>query len=224
MTRIGFSDLYHPCLSVAKSFGRFCRRSSSNLLMMVAEQLIDGRIIEACQQGDRAAFQLLFETYKDKVFSIAVYSIGGDRSVADDVTQQIFLKLFTSIRQFRGESEFTTWLYRLVVNACLDERRRRRRLLPWGESVAMSSTCEKKPQEKQYARLEIAEAVREAIGELKPKFRLPILLKYIEGLSYEEIATVMGCSKGTVASRLNRGHGQLAKRLAHLNNPAIWGG
>ena len=191
--------------------------------MMVAEQLIDGRVIEACQQGDRAAFQLLFETYKDKVFSIAVYSSGGDRAVADDVTQQIFLKLFTAIRQFRGESEFTTWLYRLVVNACLDERRRRRRLLPWGETVAMRNPSEKKPQEKQYARLEITEAVQKAIGELKPKFRLPILLKYIEGLSYEEIASVMGCSKGTVASRLNRGHSQLAKRLSHLNNPASWG-
>ena len=190
--------------------------------MMVAEQLIDGRVIEACQQGDRAAFQLLFETYKDKVFSIAVYSSGGDRAVADDVTQQIFLKLFTAIRQFRGESEFTTWLYRLVVNACLDERRRRRRLLPWGETVAMSNPSEKKPQEKHYARLEVVEAVRAAIGELKPKFRLPILLKYIEGLSYEEIASVMGCSKGTVASRLNRGHSQLAKRLSHLNNPAAW--
>jgi RNA polymerase sigma-70 factor (ECF subfamily) len=190
--------------------------------MMVAEQLIDGRVIEACQQGDRAAFQLLFETYKDKVFSIAVYSSGGDRSLADDVTQQIFLKLFTAIRQFRGDSEFTTWLYRLVVNACLDERRRRRRLLPWGESVAMKNPSEKKPQEKQYARLEIAEAVQAAIGELKPKFRMPILLKYIEGLSYEEIASVMGCSKGTVASRLNRGHSQLAKRLSHLNNQSLW--
>ena len=109
---------------------------------MVAEQLIDGRVIEACQQGDRAAFQLLFETYKDKVFSIAVYSSGGDRAVADDVTQQIFLKLFTAIRQFRGESEFTTWLYRLVVNACHDEKRRGRRLLPWRETLAMRNPTE----------------------------------------------------------------------------------
>ncbi len=187
----------------------------------MADQLIDGRVIEACRQGDRAAFQLLFETYKDKVFSIAVYS-SGDRSLAEDVTQQIFLKLFTAIRQFRGDSEFTTWLYRLVVNACLDERRRRRKLLPLGETVAMRNPSDKTPQEKQYARLEVAEAVRAAIGELKPKFRLPILLKYIEGLSYEEIASVMGCSKGTVASRLNRGHSQLAKRLSYLNNPAVW--
>jgi RNA polymerase sigma-70 factor (ECF subfamily) len=187
----------------------------------MADQLIDGRVIEACRQGDRAAFQLLFETYKDKVFSIAVYS-SGDRSLAEDITQQIFLKLFTAIRQFRGDSEFTTWLYRLVVNACLDERRRRRKLLPLGETVVATNPSDKRPQEKQYARLEVAEAVRAAIGELKPTFRLPILLKYIEGLSYEEIASVMGCSKGTVASRLNRGHSQLAKRLSYLNNPAVW--
>lgn len=185
---------------------------------VMAQKHIDGAVIEACQQGDREAFQLLFETYKDKVFSIAVYSAGGDRAVADDVTQQIFLKLFTAIRQFRGDSEFTTWLYRLVVNACLDERRRRKRWLPWGETVLMANLGEKKPQEQRVDRLEVAAAVQEAIAELKPKFRLPILLKYIEGLSYEEIASVMGCSKGTVASRLNRGHSQLAKRLAHLNN------
>ena len=189
---------------------------------LMADQIINGRVIEACQRGDRDAFRVLFETYKDRVYSIAVYSIGGDKSVAEDVTQQIFLKLFTAIQQFRGDSEFTTWLYRLVVNACMDERRKRRKLLPWGDSFTSTPT-HKKPQEKQYARVEIAEAVQLAIGELKPKFRLPILLKYVEGLSYEEIASVMGCSKGTVASRLNRGHGQLAKQLGHLRNHAFEG-
>ena len=189
----------------------------------MAEQLINGQVIEACQQGDRDAFRCLFEAYKDKVFSIAVYSTGGDRALAEDVTQQIFLKLFTAIRQFRGDSEFTTWLYRLVVNACLDERRKSKRLIPFETTGAMEKPADKKPQEKQYARFEVAEAVRLAISELKPAFRLPILLKYVEGLSYEEIAEVMGCSKGTVASRLNRGHSQLAKRLSHFNNPALWG-
>jgi RNA polymerase sigma-70 factor (ECF subfamily) len=182
---------------------------------VMAEQIVNGRVIEACQQGDRDAFRVLFETYKDKVYSIAVYSAGGDRAIADDVTQQIFLKLFTAIKQFRGDSEFTTWLYRLVVNACMDEKRRGARLLPLGET-AMKTPTQKKPQEKQYARAEIADAVQLAISHLKPKFRLPILLKYVEEMSYEEIATVMGCSKGTVASRLNRGHGQLAKQLSHL--------
>src|SRR4030095_6127032 len=188
---------------------------------VMAERLVDGQVIKACQHGDREAFRLLFETYKDRVFSIAVYSL-GDRAIADDVTQQIFLKLFTTIGQFRGDSEFTTWLYRLVVNACFDERRRTRRLVSWGDSVAMKNPSEKKSQERQYARQEIAEAVHNAVSQLQPNVRIPILLKYVEGLSYEEIAAVMGCSKGTVASRLNRGHGELAKRLAHLRNEASW--
>lgn len=183
---------------------------------VMAEMIINGNVIDACQQGDRDAFRLLFETYKDRVYSIAFYSSGGDAALADDVTQQIFLKLFTAIKQFRGDSEFTTWLYRLVVNACMDERRRRRRLLPFGEFLAMKHPSVKKPQEQQYGKTEVTSAVRIAIWKLKPKFRVPILLKYIEGLSYEEIAQVMGCSKGTVASRLNRGHGQLAKTLSHL--------
>lgn len=184
----------------------------------MAEQIINGEVIHACQQGDRDAFRMLFEAYKDKVYSIAIYTT-GDSSIADDVTQQIFLKLFTAIKQFRGDAEFTTWLYRLVVNACVDERRKRRRWFSWGdmsEVTHMKDVSQKKPQESHFARLEVAEAVRGAIGQLKPKFRLPILLKYIEGMSYEEIALVMNCSKGTVASRLNRGHGQLAKQLSHL--------
>lgn len=176
---------------------------------------IDARVIRACQEGDREAFRLLFEAYKDRVFSIACYSL-GDEAAADDVTQQIFVKLFTRIGQFRGDSEFTTWLYRLVINSCLDERRRQRRFLPAEEFAPMSKASNRKSPETRYERREIAGSVRAAIGGLKPKMRLPILLKYIEGLSYEEIAGVLGCSKGTVASRLNRAHKALAKRLGHL--------
>lgn len=188
------------------------------LQAVMAESTIDGSLIRACQEGDREAFRLLFESYKDKVFSIALYSFSGDESAASDVTQQTFLKLMNSINQFRFESEFTTWLYRMVVNACIDEQRRRKRFLPWGESMPISKSEEKRPQERYFARVEISDAVRIAISELKPRFRLPILLKYIEGLSYEEIAAVMNCSKGTVASRLNRGHRQLASRLSYLRD------
>ena len=188
---------------------------------VMAEPIIDDRVIEACRDGDREAFRLLFEAYKDKVFSIAVYSFGGDEAAASDVSQQIFLKLMTAIGQFRGDSAFTTWLYRLVVNACIDEQRKRRRFLPFGESVPMSKIEDRRPQEKRYARLEVADSVQAAIKELTPKLRMPILLKYVEGFSYEEIATVMGCSKGTVASRLNRGHRSLARKLGHLRNEVV---
>jgi RNA polymerase sigma-70 factor (ECF subfamily) len=185
---------------------------------VMADPIVDERVIEACQTGDREAFRLLFEAYKDRVFSIAVYSFGGDEAAASDVSQQIFLKLITSIGQFRGDSAFTTWLYRLVVNACIDEQRKRRRFLPFGELTPMSNVGERRPQEERFAKRELADSVQAAITELKPKLRMPILLKYLEDFSYEEIASVLGCSKGTVASRLNRGHRALARKLNHLRH------
>ena len=182
------------------------------------EPQIDERTIEACRQGDEEAFRLLFERYKHRVYSIAVYYFHGNETDADDVTQKIFLKLLTTIGQYRGDAEFTTWLYRLVVNACIDEQRKRKRFVPFTEANPMIETTGPGLPEKHFAHREIADSVRTAIAELKPKLRLPILLKYIEGLSYEEIGNVLSCSKGTVASRLNRGHKTLAKRLAHLRD------
>src|ERR1700704_5807374 len=130
---------------------------------VMADPIVDERVIEACQMGDREAFRLLFEAYKDRVFSIAVYSFGGDEAAANDVSQQIFLKLLTSIGQFRGDSAFTTWLYRLVVNVCTDEHRRRRRFLRFGESNPVNDVQQRRPQEQRYAKLEIADAVQAAI-------------------------------------------------------------
>src|SRR5437870_3093685 len=103
-------------------------------------EAIDWRVIAACQQGDRDAIRLLFEAYRDRVYSIAIYSLSGDEAAAADATQQVFLKLITRIGQFRGDSEFTTWLYRLVVNTCLDERRKQRRFVPLAEFNLVSKT------------------------------------------------------------------------------------
>ena len=192
-------------------------------LARMAEPIIDERVIAACQRGDRDAFGLLFDSYKDRVFSIAVYTFDGDQTAASDVSQQIFLKLMTTIGQFRGDSAFTTWLYRMVINTCIDEQRKRRRFLPFGESMPMSKVEDRRGPEKHYAKREVADFVQAAISELKPKFRIPILLKYVEGLSYEEIAEVLSCSKGTVASRLNRGHQALARKLSHLRGEVVLG-
>jgi len=176
------------------------------------KESIDARTIAACQRGDRHALRVLFDEYKDRVYSIAVYALGGDETAAADVTQQVFLKLMTRINQFRGDSEFATWLYRMVVNTCRDEQRKVRRFLPLADLV-LAKPSSRETQMKRYANREIAERVQTAVASLKPKLRWPIVLKYSEELSYEEIATVLGCSKGTVASRLNRAHKALAKKL-----------
>lgn len=175
------------------------------------------RLIAACQQGDREAFHQLFETHKDRVYSIALH-FSGNEATAHDIAQQVFLKLMTNIQQFHFQSEFTTWLYRMVANACFDEQRRWRRFIPFGDATEVQTMRTKENIEANFSRTELSDTVRKAISTLKPKLRLPILLKYIEGLSYEEIAQVLGCSQGTVASRMNRGHKALAQQLRHLRD------
>ncbi len=173
-------------------------------------------LLTADTSGDSEALQLLFEEHQRRVYSIALNFFGGDYETASDVTQQVFLKLFIKMEQFRNDAEFTTWLYRIVVNTCIDEQRKQKRFLPFDLIFGVNEPHVKKTQEERAERRELSDEVQKAVADLKPKFRLPILLKYVEGLSYEEIAKVLECSSGTVASRLNRGHKALAKKLGHL--------
>jgi len=85
--------------------------------------IIDDRTLEACQRGDPEAYRLLFEAHKDRVYSIALCFFDGDEAAAKDITQEVFLKLMTFISQFQNRSEFSTWLHRIVTNACLDRKR-----------------------------------------------------------------------------------------------------
>jgi RNA polymerase sigma-70 factor, ECF subfamily len=191
-------------------------------LAIMSDRQTEAETIKACKLGDRAAFRDLFEAHKDRVYTIA-FHYGGDEATARDVTQQVFLKLFTSINQFREDSQFTTWLYRIVANACADEHRKRRRFVPFSPEIEVRHMTERGSQEKAYHRRQVADSVRGAIAELSPKLRLPILLKYVEGLSYDEIAESLGISIGTVSSRLNRGHKTLAHKLAHLRGELLAG-
>ena len=179
------------------------------------DPVVDGSLLEACRRGDREALRALFEATKDRIYSIAVW-FAGDEAAAKDVTQEVFLKLFSSIGKFRGESAFGTWLYRLVVNVCLDERRRQRRLVHLDSEEKTLRASGVGPQERHFASRQRREAVQAALAQLSPKLRLPLVLRYLEDLTYEEIARVLGCGKGTVASRLSRGHRELARRLDAL--------
>lgn len=100
----------------------FHAASHSAVVDLIDRQII-AEVVAACRSGDRDAVGALYDIYKDRVYSIALYFFHGDALAASDVTQQVFLKLMTSMGQFRGDAEFSTWLYRLVVNACTDAAR-----------------------------------------------------------------------------------------------------
>jgi RNA polymerase sigma-70 factor (ECF subfamily) len=178
---------------------------------------VDAGVIESCRQGDREALRVVFEAYRDKVYSLALCYLNGDAAAAKDLTQEVFVKLMTRLEQFRGDAEFTTWLYRVVANACWMNAQRRR-WFSLEDSVEVGHMVVRRSLETMQFEREMADGVNSAVAQLKPKLRIAILLKYFDDLSYQEIASVLGCSVGTVASRLNRGHALLARKLAHLRH------
>lgn len=186
-------------------------------MVSLSQREITAEIIEACRRGDRDAFRALYDAYKDKVYSICLYYFHGDPATAADAAQQVFLKLITNIAQFRGNSDFSTWLYRLVANTCLDgARSAKAREAHVAKDVAVDTIAGSHSQEEDLARSQRARLVQDALSTLPPAFRLPLLLRYFDDLSYQEMAAALRCSMGTVASRLNRGHKMLAARLEAL--------
>lgn len=184
---------------------------------------VSAGIVEGCRQGDRAAFHALYVAYKDKVYSISLYFFHGDPIAAGDATQQVFLKLITSIGRFHGESEFSTWLYRMVRNTCLDSAKAGVRREQPMDAATMAGVAAPELADDNLARNEVAQKVQSALSSLPPKLRLPVLLRYFEDLSYGEMAEALNCSMGTVASRLHKGHKLLAEKLAKLRGVATGG-
>jgi RNA polymerase sigma-70 factor (ECF subfamily) len=174
-------------------------------------------LLDACRRGERDAFRALFEAYRDRVYSVAL-RFSGDEAAAMDIAQDAFLKLYASLQDFRGDSAFQTWIYRLVVNSCFDYKRRTRRLVPLADGFVATLRASADSLA-ELLRAEVHTSVRSAVSRLSPALRMVIVLRYTEGLSYDEIAAVLGCSMGTVASRLNRAHKALERKLAHLADP-----
>lgn len=183
------------------------------------EPRTDEQTIAACQKGDREAFRRLYEAHKDSVYSLALATLAGDRTAAEDVTQEVFVRLFTRIGQFRSQAEFTTWLYRLVINACRDEQRKRRRWRPFADVETVSAA--RQTHDEAAVRFAQCDSIRAALADLSPELRVTVLLKYYEELSYEEIAAILHCSQGTIASRLHRGLKILARKLSHLHGATL---
>jgi RNA polymerase sigma-70 factor (ECF subfamily) len=178
---------------------------------LVAEPELSPDVLAGCRRGDPVAQRHVFERYRDRVYSIALHYLKGDDAAAKDVTQEVFVRVFRAAPSFRADARLSTWLYRIVVNACIDELRRRRRVVLFGD---LPPAIE--PAAPPAEPAELTGEVAAALQRLSPKLRLVVLLRHFDDLSYEEIAQALGCSPGTVASRLNRAHGALARQLAHL--------
>ena len=168
--------------------------------------------------GGREEFESLFNQNHKRVFSVALNFFGGNQQIAEDITQQVFLKTFTKLENFRGDAELKTWLYRITINACIDEQRKTKRFSFFADLFGFIEPKTKRTQDDKLRDREISAEVQEAVATLKTNYRLPILLKYVEGLSYREMAEILECSEGTIASRLNRGHKMLAQKLKHLRD------
>jgi RNA polymerase sigma-70 factor, ECF subfamily len=181
-------------------------------------QIVEGSsserdLILAAQAGDTSSFQQLYEKYKDRVYNLIYYSV-DEPSHAEDVLQTVFVKVFQALPAFRLDSCFLTWVYRVAINECKNRKRRRRLFVSMSELPQVDA----KPDpaltpEVEHLTNHVALMVRNAIMELNPKLRAVIALKYFEDLSYEEIASILGCSSGTVASRMHRALNQLEKNL-----------
>ena len=174
-------------------------------------------LVVRAQEGDRAAFRVLYEQYRERVHNLVYYSL-GPREAVEDVVQTIFIKIYRALPGFRFEAGLSTWIYRITLNECQDRKRRRRaEFVPLEAILGSGDELDTGllPDER-HERNERQEIVRQAIMDLPPRMRTVVVLKYMEGLSYEEIAEILGCAPGTVASRLNRSLAELEARLRPL--------
>ncbi len=188
-----------------------------------SEERPDRELVKEAQRGDHAAFEALVRRYSERAYR-AAYRVVRDSDMAEEVLQEALIKAYRGLERFELRSSFYTWLYRIVVNLALDRRRRAKRApqLEWDDRVAreadpravMPSSTD---PELASRRSEVCELVSLGIQELPDGQREVLLLREVEGLSYEEIAQSMQISKGTVMSRLHyarkkmvvflRGHG-----------------
>lgn len=170
--------------------------------------LLDDLLIEKIKQGDLDAFEQLVARYETKVYTIA-YRYAGNHIDASDLAQEAFIRVYRSIGGFRGESSFLTWLYRVVTNVCKDEIRRRAR----ENTVSMDEMIDQGKQPvpdrkngplEEVINREWREEIQEVLNSLSYEHRTVIIMRDIQGYTYEEIAYFLECSLGTVKSRLSR--------------------
>ncbi|MFD6439021.1 RNA polymerase sigma factor SigW [Peribacillus sp. NPDC060186] len=186
------------------------------------DALIKERINQVLK-GDHNAFGEIVELYKDKVFQIC-FRMLGNRQEAEDLAQEAFVRAFVNIRSFNIQMKFSTWLYRIATNLCIDRLRKKKpdfyldAEVSGTEGLNMYSQIASdmaKPED-EVESLELQETIQVEIMKLPEKYRSVIVLKYIEELSLKEISEILDLPVGTVKTRIHRGREALRKQLRHL--------
>ncbi|GAA4431121.1 RNA polymerase sigma factor SigM [Actinokineospora soli] len=184
---------------------------------MTAAASSDADLIAAHAAGDPRAFSELVRRHRDRLWAVALRTL-RDHEEAADALQEALISAFRAAGSFRAESQVTTWLHRIVVNACLDRVRRRnaRPTVPLPEAGPGEPVSPRDAMADRETQL----VVQRALAELSDEQRLPIVLVDVEGYSVAETAQILGIAEGTVKSRCARGRAKLAKSLGHLRNPS----
>jgi len=181
------------------------------------EILSDRLLIQKAKDGDVQAFESLFYRYQTKVLNLA-FRIVGDQDCAKDVTQETFIRIYHSLKQFKNEKKFFSWLYRITINVCYDFLRKENRFRHSSidEQVANSTIMSEQKNEKS----ELVEKIYEMINLLSTQQKTTFILRETEGLKCKEIAKVMECPVGTVRSHLFHARKKL-KELMQKNYPEL---
>ena len=169
-------------------------------------------LIQQFKGGDPSQFERIVLNYQDRIYNLCRYLLGNPQD-AEDAAQEVFLKAYRKLKDFRPESSLYTWLYRIGVNTCLDHKRKFRPEPFKDQSLAEDLPSPEPSPERRYQSKEIGQAIQSAFEQLSKNSRAVIVLKEMEGLSYEEIAEVMGTSVGTVKSRISRTREELRRLL-----------
>ena len=171
----------------------------------------DEPLVRRAQRGDAFAFERLVDRHQHRLFTLAA-RVTGSRDDAADVVQETFVRAWTSLARFRGQSLFSTWLYRICVNAAHDERERRR-------AVPVDVDASVPDARDRFADRELSGALQRALDALDAPYRAVVVLHDVLGCPYGEVAEIMGVAEGTVKSRLFRGRTELARRLGTQGGP-----